>query len=186
MRLSPQTSAILRTFAGRRSVSTTDSTRVAPNLQELTASDGLTPIRFPLSATAAQTARVARDEAVHAAVTIRSLLTAAGALIFVVMSTSAFVLTWGLDPAPCALGAADCSGSFQGLSASPSLGDFFYLSLNAIVANMPPDIVARSQTAHAVFAGTFISGVLIITLYLVPALNNVCEQVRPVNANADG
>lgn len=92
------------------------------------------------------------------------------------------MLTWAASPTPCTLGLATCKGAFQGLSTNPAFGDFFYLTLNALVSNMPPDIVARSQLAHAVFAGTFISGVMLVALYLVPAITNLREKVTPTRS----
>ena len=151
---------------------------IHPTLQRLAQEDHLTPIRFPLNQESAATARIALDEAHNMTVLARTLIAVIGTVLFLVVWTSAFILTWSMSPAPCVLGAAECAGSFQGLPARPMLGDFIYLALNAAVANMPADIIARSQVAHTIFAATFISGVLIVGLYLVPAVSNLQQELR--------
>jgi hypothetical protein len=151
---------------------------IHPTLQRLAQEDHLTPIRFPLNQKSAATARIALDQANNMTVLARTLMAVIGTFLFLMVWTSAFILTWSMSPAPCVLGAAECSGSFQGLQSRPMLGDFFYLTLNAVVANMPADIIARSQVAHTIFAGTFISGVLIVGLYLVPAVSSLHQELR--------
>lgn len=153
-----------------------------PKLRQVATEDGLLPVKFPLTSRAAAAARVGIDEGRRVRQGMYPLV-AVGMVSFLLVSwTLAFTLTWAENPTSCALGAATCNGAFQGLSTNPTLGDFFYLTLNALVANMPPDIVARSQLAHAVFAGTFISGVMLVALYLVPAMTNLRERMAPTRS----
>ena len=86
-------------------------------------------------------------------------------LMYFILWTSLFLLTWAAGPEPCAVGASACAGALQGFGTSPSIGDFVFLVLNASASNMPPDLTPRSDLAHLVFAGSFISaiGVLAIT-----------------------
>jgi hypothetical protein len=110
----------------------------------------------------------------------------------VIVWTSIFLVIWGLDPTTCQLGAAECVGAFQGLSTHPTPGDFIYLTLNAAVANMPPDIIARSRVAHMAFAATFTSGALLIASYATLLWRSVDSQIAAArvslgrNSDADG
>jgi hypothetical protein len=78
--------------------------------------------------------------------------------------TRLFLLVWVDDPADCEVGEATCKGALQGFGTCPDLGDFVFLTLNASAANMPPDLVPRSDVAHAVFAGAFVSAVGILAV----------------------
>jgi hypothetical protein len=78
--------------------------------------------------------------------------------------TCLFLLVWAYDPADCEVGRPTCEGSLQGFGSNPDLGDFVFLTLNASAANMPPDLAPRSDAAHAVFAGAFVSAVGILAI----------------------
>lgn len=137
----------------------------------------LLPLRFPISERQASCARVmiasTRFHAAKAGILGAVWLL----LIFILGWTSVFIIVWGLDPASCVLGSAMCKGAFQGLSTRPTAGDFLYFMLNAAFANMPPDIAVRSRLAHAAFAGTFLSGALLLARYVITAMAEVRNQV---------
>jgi len=146
---------------------------------------GIVPLRFPLSSTQAAYARVMiASTRFHAAETgvlgaVRLLL------IFVVGWTAVLMTIWGLDPAVCPLDAVYCSGAFQGIGARSMPGEFYYLMLNAALANMPPDVIARSDFARAAFAGIFTSGALLLVQSVAAALADVRSQVVEVPPQID-
>lgn len=106
---------------------------------------------------------------------------------FVLMaSTSAFMLVWSQAPATCSASATTCPGAFQGLSDAPRLGDFIYLALNSLVANLPADIVARSPTAHFVFACSVVGGIGVLAITGSVLWRAARTQLRPASASPVG
>ena len=83
----------------------------------------------------------------------------------VVIWTSVSLLVWSSAPASCTLASNTCAGAFMGLSASPTVGDFVYFTINAAAANVVPDITAHSPAARLAFTGALLSGLVVLARY---------------------
>ena len=79
--------------------------------------------------------------------------------------TSVSLLVWAAAPAPCTQASGQCGGAFTGLPLNPTVGDFVYFTINAAIANVLPDITARSPAAHLVFTATMLSGLVVLARY---------------------
>jgi hypothetical protein len=83
----------------------------------------------------------------------------------VVVWTSVSLLVWSAAPASCTPASNTCVGAYMGLSASPTVGDFVYFTINAALVNVLPDITAHSPAARLAFTGTLLSGLVVLARY---------------------